>query len=444
MRRETRNVRRPDPSPAHRSAGDSSPTGPTAADASSAAPSLSRRALLRIGAAGVLGATFGTPARPVAAAAGEPQIRARRRLGRTGLEISDISYGSSRTSDPGVVRHALARGINYFDTAESYQGGASETAIGEALAGHRNEVLIASKTKVPADARPETLMAELEGSLRRLRTDHVDVYFNHAVNDLETLEHEAWQQFTETARQQGKIRFTGFSGHGGNLVRCIDRAVERELYDVLLVGYNWGQDPAFYQRFVRNFDFVAVQTGLTEALDRARKKDIGVIAMKTLRGARLNDMRPYEYGGATTAQAAFRWTLQGGHVDALIVSMTSREQIDEYVAASGAAKPTAAELDWLDRYLASAPEGYCEHGCDLCLSSCPEDVAIPEVLRTRMYARDYEDLALARHDYARIGIGPGTGSNAAACLDCSAPCAGSCPGGIEIGRLTRDTHRLLA
>jgi heterodisulfide reductase subunit C len=54
-----------------------------------------------------------------------------------------------------------------------------------------------------------------------------------------------------------------------------------------------------------------------------------------------------------------------------------------------------------------------------------------------MYARDYEDLVLARHDYARIG------SNAAACATCAAPCTGSCPGGIEIGRLTRATHRQL-
>jgi predicted aldo/keto reductase-like oxidoreductase len=391
-----------------------------------------------MGATGLLTATVGVPARPATAAgAGEPMIRERRRLGRTGLEIADIAYGSSRTSDPAVVRHALARGINYFDTAESYRDGASERAIGEALAGRRDEVLIASKTKVERGSTVESLMASLEASLRRLRTDHVDVYFSHAVNDVETIESETWQRFADEARQQGKIRFTGFSGHGGNLVACIDRAVERDLYDVMLVGYNWGQDPAFYQRFIRNFDFVAVQTGLPEALDRARKKDIGVIAMKTLRGARLNDMRPYEYGGATTAQAAFRWTLQGGHVDALIVSMTSAEQIDEYVAASGGARPTAAELDWLDRYLASAPEGYCEHGCDLCLSSCPEGVAIPEVLRTRMYARDYEDLVLARHDYARIG------SNAAACATCAAPCTGSCPGGIEIGRLTRATHRQL-
>jgi hypothetical protein len=257
------------------------------------------------------------------------------------------------------------------------------------------------------------------------------------VNDTERLQNDEWSAFANAAREQGKIRFTGFSGHGGNLVECIDYATQHDLVDVLLIAYNFGQDPSFYRRYLRNFDFVAPQTGLPEVLDRARKKDIGVIAMKTLRGARLNDMRPYEYGGATTAQAAFRWTLSGGHVDALIVSMTSEAQVDEYVGASGGAPPTAAELDWLDRYLASAPEGYCEHGCNLCATSCPAGVAIPEVLRTRMYARDYGDPALAREDYARIV------KNASPCVGCAAPCTGSCPAGIEIGRLTRDTHRAL-
>jgi predicted aldo/keto reductase-like oxidoreductase len=397
---------------------------------------MSRRRFLRSATAGLLTAQWALPSRPVSAA-GAPGIRERRRLGRTELEISDISYGSSRTTDPEIVRYARACGINYFDTAEGYQGGACEESLGVALAGARDEVILASKTKCDAHTSRIELMRALEGSLRRLRTDRIDIYFNHAVNDLARLQNDEWFAFTEAAKKQGKIRFTGMSGHGGNLVECIDHAVRNDLVDVLLVGYNFGQDPAFYQRFLRSFDFVAPQVGLPEALDRARQKDIGVIAMKTLRGARLNDMRPFEYGGATTAQAAFRWTLQGGHVDALIVSMTSKDQVDEYVAASGAAAPTSAELDWLDRYLASAPEGYCEHGCSSCQSSCPEGVAIPEVLRTRMYARDYGDRRLAREDYAKLE------ANAAPCVDCTAPCTGACPAGIDIGRLTRQTHREL-
>ncbi len=414
----------------------SSPSSSPADPAEAGHARLDRRRFLAAGAAAAATIAAGPAARPASAA--EPSIRARRTLGRTGLEISDISFGSSRTTDPAVVTHAFERGIDYFDTADSYKGGDSEKAVGEALAGRRNEVIIASKTKCGTRTSEAELMRALEGSLKRLRTDHIDVYFNHAVNDLARLRNDAWYTFADKAKAQGKIRFTGVSGHGGNLVECIDEVVDKNLTDVLLVAYNWGQDPAFYQRLLRNFDFVAPQQGLPAALDRARAKGIGVVAMKTLRGARLNDMRPYEYGGATTAQAAFRWTLQGGHVDALVVSMTSPEQIDEYVAASGAEKPTAAELDWLDRYLAHAPEGYCEHGCSACESACPAEVPVSEVMRTRMYARDYADLTYAREDYARLAV------NAAACAGCAAPCAGSCPSAIDVPTLTLDTHRRLA
>jgi len=398
-------------------------------------PRLTRRRFLEAGASSLAAAALTGPARPAVTA--EPAIRERRGLGRTGLEIADIGYGSSRTTDPAVVRHAFDRGVDYFDTAEGYNEGRSEESIAEGLAGHRDEVVITSKTHCGVGTRRAELFAALEGSLRRLRTDRIDIYLRHALNSIEALENPEWGEFAERAKEQGKIRFSGFSGHGGNLVECIDHAAEHDLVDVLLVAFNFGQDPAFYQRFVRNFDFVAVQTGLSAALDRARAKGVGVIAMKTLRGARLNDMRPYEYGGATFAQAAFRWTLQSGHVDSLIVSMKSKAQVDEYVAASGGAKPNAAEVDWLDRYLASATEGYCEHGCAICEASCPEVVPISEVLRARMYARDYGELTLAHESYA------GLTTDATACTRCPAPCLGSCPSGIAVGHLTRETHRLL-
>jgi predicted aldo/keto reductase-like oxidoreductase len=114
--------------------------------------------------------------------------------------------------------------------------------------------------------------------------------------------------------QQGKIRFRGMSGHGGNLAECLDYAIDRDLVDVVLVAHNFGQDPAFYQRFTKSLDFVAVQPDLPRLLAKAKQKQVGVIAMKTLRGARLNDLRKYESQGNTFAQAAFRWVLAGPHV----------------------------------------------------------------------------------------------------------------------------------
>ena len=124
---------------------------------------------------------------PGGARAATPRVRRHVTLGRTGLRVSDISFGSSRSADPQLVRHAAARGVTYFDTAESYRGGRAEEAIGEALRGERDRYVIASKHKAWGGETRGQMMSALEGSLRRLRTDYVDIYFNHAVNDLRRL-----------------------------------------------------------------------------------------------------------------------------------------------------------------------------------------------------------------------------------------------------------------
>ena len=123
------------------------------------------------------------------------------------------------------------------------------------------------------------------------------------------LQNPEWYEFAERAKRQGKIRATGMSGHAGRLIECLDYALEKGSVDVILVAHNFGQDPKFYQRFTRSFDFVARQPDLPRVLRQAKAKGVGVVAMKTLMGARLNDMRPFEKGGATFAQAAFRWVL---------------------------------------------------------------------------------------------------------------------------------------
>jgi hypothetical protein len=361
-------------------------------------------------------------------------------LGRTGLRIGDIGFGSSSLGgDEAVVRHALDRGIDYFDTAESYTGGAAEETIGRALRGVREKVTLASKVSAGAHDRVEDLLRTLEGSLRRLQTDRIDVYFNHAVNDVARLANSAWGEFTERATRQGKIRFRGMSGHGGRLAECLDYAFDHDLVDVVLVAHNFGQDPAFYERFTASLDFVAVQPELPRLLAKAKEKNVGVVAMKTLRGARLNDLRRYERGGHTFAQAAFRWVLSGPHVDALVVTMRSPEMIDEYLGASGATGVSRTDIELLAAYEARNGATQCRYGCGACLDACPESVAIDEVLRSRMYAVDYGDARLARDEYARVD------RNAQACLRCAHhACAGACPFGIDIASLTAPAHGWLA
>ena len=366
-------------------------------------------------------------------------IKRHKRLGTTDIRMADISFGGSRLrGDGNLVHYALDKGINYFDTAESYTGGSSETIIGQALQGKRDQVYIASKGGFGPHVRQGQMMHTLEGSLRRLRTDYIDVYFTHAVNDVRRVQNPEFHAFTERAKEQGKIRYVGLSGHGGRLIECLDVAIDSGKFDVMLVAYNFGQDPSFVQRLTRRFDFIAVNPDLPRVLRKAKAAGMGVIAMKTLRGAKLNDMEPYQKDGATFSQAAFRWVLTNDDVDALIVTMRSPSDIDEFLVASGGTKVTRRDVDLLERYVTLNDGTYCRPLCDACESSCPENVQIADVLRHKMYFEDYGAERMAMEGYAKLA------HNAAACAECTHQrCLGSCPYGLSVPELTRQAHRLL-
>ena len=215
-----------------------------------------------LGATGTLLPAGGAVAKP----GGGRGIQRYKRLGRTELEISDISFGASRLreGEEHLVHRALDLGINYFDSAESYTRGQSETVLGKALAGRRDQVHLVGKRIAPSAENADSMMRALEESLTRLNTDYIDVYMNHAVNDVERMRNAEWHAFIQRAKAQGKIRFAGMSGHAGNLIGCVDYALDEDLVDVLLVAYNFGQDPKFYEGMTRSFDMI-------EALARCRE-----------------------------------------------------------------------------------------------------------------------------------------------------------------------------
>lgn len=379
-----------------------------------------------------------------------PSIRRRVALGKTGLEIPDISFGTfSLESDEGLIHHALDRGITHFDSAGGYTEGRAETVLGRALEGRRQEVTLTSKFWANPEHSADLQMTELEASLRRLKTDYIDIYLNHAVNDIARLASPEWQAFADRAKQQGKIRNIGMSGHSAGLGDCIEYALDEKLVDVILVAYNFAQQPSYKEMLKRylsswlpSLDIIATNPRLPEIIGRAHAEGVGVMAMKTLKGARLNDMRPYEAGGRTFAQAAFTWVLSEEAVDGVVVSMTSREMIDEYVGASGNGPPDAEDLALLARYSARNAGTSCLVGCGDCLGACSAGVSIPDVLRTRMYALDYDQPKVAAREYKALEA---LGSSASPCLSCALPtCTNACPSGLAIPDLTRDTARRLA
>ncbi len=391
-----------------------------------------RREFIKLGTAAAAGIV------PAAAAnlshsSSAPGIRRYAPFGKTGLKVSDIAFGGSRLSDSKLVRYAFDRGVTYFDTAESYRRGDSERAVGNALHGVRDQVVIASKTKAWSSDNRNDMMKALEHSLKRLRTDYVDIYYNHAVNSVDRMQNDEWAEFVEIARREGKIRFRGMSGHGSSLAECVEYAIDNDLVDVVLVAFNFAQDPSFADTVRHLFHFVALQPELEKVLIKAKSKGVGVAAMKTLMGARHNDLRRFEHGGTTYAQAALRWVLASGKADVAVISMTDYDKIDEFLGASGEPRVAAGDVPLLARYAMMHSASQCRQGCGICEDSCPAGVAISEVLRVRMYDVDYGDRMLALSGYSGIG------RDAQPCLSCQGqPCMAGCPVQIPIARFTRE------
>jgi aryl-alcohol dehydrogenase-like predicted oxidoreductase len=146
-----------------------------------------------------------------------------RNLGRAGLKVSEICLGTmtfgngaDQAGATKMVNAALDAGVNFFDTANSYVGGTSETMLGEALKGKRENAIVASKFFNPMGGRPNDsgmsrlhIKQQIEGSLKRLQTDYIDIYYIHHVDHATPLE-EMLRALDDLVRD-GKILYTACS-----------------------------------------------------------------------------------------------------------------------------------------------------------------------------------------------------------------------------------------
>ena len=149
-----------------------------------------------------------------------------RPLGASGLLVSEVGFGTTTLGEAvhgdeaiALVRHAIDAGITYFDTAVTYSGGQSEELLGKAIAGHRDEVVIGTKVGLRATGTSEythglsrrRIMQAIEVSLRRLGTDHVDLYMAHRPDPTTPLD-ETLEAMDRLVRD-GKVRYTGGSNY---------------------------------------------------------------------------------------------------------------------------------------------------------------------------------------------------------------------------------------
>lgn len=194
----------------------------------------------------------------------------KRRLGKTGESLSMVGFGGilvmdeESSSASRVVAQAVERGINYFDVAPTY--GNAEERLGPALEPYRKSVFLACKSEKRA---AEEATEALHQSLERLRTDHFDLYQLHAVTTIEEVERilgpgGALEAFVK-AREQGLVRYLGFSAHSEEAALALMDGFD---FDTILFPFNW---TCWYQgKFGPS------------VLDKARAKDMGILALKSL------------------------------------------------------------------------------------------------------------------------------------------------------------------
>lgn len=353
-----------------------------------------------------------------------------RRLGRTGWKVSDIVMGAGPLShEKGgaeVVKLALSRGINYIDTAPDYSASGSEQAVGEGIRGvDRGSFFLATKFcsltgHLPPGTSVDRYKQIIYESLERLGTDYVDLIHVHSCDEIERLldpnMHTAFQQL----RDEGKARFLGFSTHTPNLVQVVNAAIDSGKFDVMMVAYHHG-----------------IWSELGELIERAqREQDMGVVAMKNLKGAKHHGLVGFREEADAYSQAALKWTLSNPNVSCAVISMFEAQHIDEYLVASGQGL-SQRDHAILKKYDEQILGTYCVPHCGVCLDRCPERVPIHDVLRHRMYFEDYGWEKEAMRLYSKLE------RNASPCADCSAPCLGSCPIGIPVPERTAEAHRLL-
>ena len=358
----------------------------------------------------------------------EAGIRQYRTLGRTGVQVSDISFGCAGLHDTGVVKHALERGVNYFDTSPDYSRAGSERALGEGIRGYpRDKLFIVSKFCTPSghlsNSTPvKDVIAAIEASLQRIGTDYLDLAHIHACNSIERLMNPNIHEAFDRLKEQGKLRFLGVSSHTPRLEQVMRHAVDSDRFDVIMVAYNFRNWPE-----------------LTTIFHDAKQKGVGVVAMKTLKGARhtaLSDFSSTER--ETFSQAAFKWVLSNQDVSCLVVTMSSRSQIDEYLHASG--QPVQqADIALLEKYDRLIANDYCPPGCGECLSSCPAEVPVDDILRYAMYYENYGQQRVGMEEYAKLP----EARNASQCVDCRAPCEQACPSQLPIKAKLLHADRLL-
>ena len=371
------------------------------------------------------------------------------REGAGGERLSLLGFGCMRFTrkGPGIDKEkaekeiltAIKGGVNYFDTAYIYPG--SEALLGEILEKNRcrDRVYIATKLPHYMIRSAAGIEKTFQEELKRLRTDHIDYYLMHMLNDVETwekLRQYGIEEWIAEKKASGQICHIGFSYHGHS-----------SAFQKLLDAYPWEFCQIQYNYMDENS-----QAGRA-GLQYAHAKGIPVIIMEPLRGGRLVNLLPKaakqyieEHGdGRSAAEWAFRWLYDQPEVTVVLSGMNSRKMVKENIRIASETLPgtlTAEEhgkIRRIRKIIDRSVRVPCT-GCAYCMP-CPKNVDIPGTFRCYNEAFS-EGKQSARREYLQTTVMRAQTSSASQCIRCG-KCEQHCPQGIPVREKLAEASKLL-
>ena len=330
-----------------------------------------------------------------------------RALGRTGLQISPMGLGGipvQRIDAEGtkqLLQKLVVAGVNYIDTARGYT--VSEEYIGYGLEGIRDKFVLATKSMARTK---EAMAADIDISLKNLRTDYIDLYqvHNPGPKDLETViaPGGALEALLE-ARQAGKIGHIGITLHSADMFQ---KALELSWVETIMFPYN------------------LVETQGEDLIRICGQKGIGFIAMKPLAGGAIED-----------ATLALRFIGQNSNVSVVIPGMAEEKELQQNLAAVADTAPLSLEeKQKINQIRSTLGTQFCRR-CNYC-APCPMGIGIPGIFVLEGYFSRYnlQDWALTRYN--------GTPVKASACIGCGA-CEARCPYQLPIRKMLKNVVKLM-
>lgn len=391
--------------------------------------SVNRRLFLKTSLLGTAGAMVGNTLLggekpvPVQSKKDNPAVITRK-LGNTGIELPIVSFGVMRADNPNLVRAALDKGIKHFDTAHVYQGGNNEEMLGEVFKDYPRDSFTVA-TKVPPEEKDretghilpgstkEAFLKKLDTSLKRLQMDYVEILYVHSVSSRQGALYKPMHEAVLEAKKQGKAKHVGLSTHK-NEPEVIEAAIESGVYEVILTSYNFMQDH---------------KDKMKKAIEKAAKAGIGIVAMKTMAGGRMDKKTDKK----VNYKAALKWALNDTNVHTSIPGIINFEQLEENFSVMKDLNLTPEEENFI--YAARNQEGLYCNGCEICVSACRKHLPIPEMMRAYMYAYGYKEMKKAKETLLAHGVHNNP------CKDCLV-CSTNCIKGFNINQKIADITRL--